>query len=118
GAAHLDRGDEHEAEVFLQRTLEADPTQILALKLLGEIAYRRDDLHGARARFEAALRLDPSDATVRERLGLILAEAGAQKEVRRNQTQTDRKSTRLNSSHGSISYAVFCLKKKRLNRRQ
>src|SRR6266542_3393726 len=28
------------------------------------------------------------------------------------QTQ-DRKSTRLNSSHGSISYAVFCLKKKK-----
>src|SRR6266542_1725928 len=27
--------------------------------------------------------------------------------------QTDRKSTRLNSSHGSISYAVFCLKKKK-----
>src|SRR5438128_6282360 len=26
----------------------------------------------------------------------------------------DRKSTRLNSSHGSISYAVFCLKKKKL----
>src|SRR5690348_17991602 len=28
--------------------------------------------------------------------------------------QRDRKSTRLNSSHPSISYAVFCLKKKRL----
>src|ERR1041385_9318544 len=27
-------------------------------------------------------------------------------------TNTDRKSTRLNSSHGYISYAVFCLKKK------
>src|SRR5438128_6987812 len=27
----------------------------------------------------------------------------------------DRKSTRLNSSHGSISYAVFCLKKKNQN---
>src|SRR5256885_9130627 len=27
-------------------------------------------------------------------------------------TQTDRKSTRLNSSHLVISYAVFCLKKK------
>src|SRR5437868_9253697 len=27
---------------------------------------------------------------------------------------TDRKSTRLNSSHVSISYAVFCLKKKKL----
>src|SRR5207245_3480666 len=27
--------------------------------------------------------------------------------------EEDRKSTRLNSSHGSISYAVFCLKKKK-----
>src|SRR2546429_7019454 len=27
--------------------------------------------------------------------------------------QLDRKSTRLNSSHGYISYAVFCLKKKK-----
>src|SRR5689334_24217106 len=29
----------------------------------------------------------------------------------------DRKSTRLNSSHSSISYAVFCLKKKKKKRR-
>src|SRR2546429_1007088 len=29
----------------------------------------------------------------------------------------DRKSTRLNSSHGYISYAVFCLKKKQANLR-
>src|SRR5689334_23567402 len=29
--------------------------------------------------------------------------------------QADRKSTRLNSSHSSISYAVFCLKKKKKN---
>src|SRR2546422_1100696 len=29
--------------------------------------------------------------------------------------QKDRKSTRLNSSHGYISYAVFCLKKKKTN---
>src|SRR5687768_18271188 len=28
----------------------------------------------------------------------------------------DRKSTRLNSSHGYISYAVFCLKKKKTHR--
>src|SRR2546427_4758308 len=28
-------------------------------------------------------------------------------------TRTDRKSTRLNSSHSQISYAVFCLKKKK-----
>src|SRR2546430_7209499 len=30
--------------------------------------------------------------------------------------RTDRKSTRLNSSHSQISYAVFCLKKKTLHR--
>src|SRR2546429_4315524 len=30
-----------------------------------------------------------------------------------NLTILDRKSTRLNSSHGYISYAVFCLKKKK-----
>src|SRR2546422_8505150 len=30
----------------------------------------------------------------------------------------DRKSTRLNSSHGYISYAVFCLKKKNKNKQQ
>src|SRR2546422_6583282 len=29
------------------------------------------------------------------------------------ETKEDRKSTRLNSSHGYISYAVFCLKKKK-----
>src|SRR2546422_3662466 len=29
--------------------------------------------------------------------------------------ERDRKSTRLNSSHGYISYAVFCLKKKNKN---
>src|SRR3712207_5040662 len=29
-----------------------------------------------------------------------------------DRTQKDRKSTRLNSSHANISYAVFCLKKK------
>src|SRR5438445_10825522 len=30
----------------------------------------------------------------------------------------DRKSTRLNSSHANISYAVFCLKKKKKNKKK
>src|SRR2546429_6122932 len=34
-------------------------------------------------------------------------------ESRLKRVQIDRKSTRLNSSHGYISYAVFCLKKKK-----
>src|SRR2546422_7147825 len=33
--------------------------------------------------------------------------------LRRPRGRRDRKSTRLNSSHGYISYAVFCLKKKK-----
>src|SRR5699024_11784115 len=36
----------------------------------------------------------------------------AQRNARRHAHILDRKSTRLNSSHVSISYAVFCLKKK------
>src|SRR5947209_10853995 len=37
-----------------------------------------------------------------------------QRAMRREQVQgLDRKSTRLNSSHANISYAVFCLKKKK-----
>src|SRR5207253_11218161 len=36
-------------------------------------------------------------------------------EIARKLTRIDRKSTRLNSSHVAISYAVFCLKKKKNN---
>src|SRR5256884_5513348 len=42
---------------------------------------------------------DMIDAHEAHRIGLV--------------NQVDRKSTRLNSSHGYISYAVFCLKKKK-----
>src|SRR5689334_24028333 len=36
-----------------------------------------------------------------------------QRRAERRRRPEDRKSTRLNSSHSSISYAVFCLKKKK-----
>src|SRR5438067_10097633 len=42
---------------------------------------------------------------------------GAHRLARRADALRDRKSTRLNSSHVSISYAVFCLKKKRNKKR-
>src|SRR5688572_31897969 len=45
-----------------------------------------------------------------ERLGVRLVCTGQTKEECR---VGDRKSTRLNSSHSQISYAVFCLKKKK-----
>src|SRR5688572_32707531 len=45
-----------------------------------------------------------------ERLRLHLSDAPAS---HRHAATEDRKSTRLNSSHSQISYAVFCLKKKK-----
>src|SRR2546422_1152162 len=51
----------------------------------------------------------------------VLSEGGRKVELLRSdigdwRITLDRKSTRLNSSHGYISYAVFCLKKKKKNR--
>src|SRR5687768_17981783 len=43
----------------------------------------------------------------------IRANDDARSDRRRLSSCADRKSTRLNSSHGYISYAVFCLKKKK-----
>src|SRR3712207_7401836 len=50
------------------------------------------------------------------RMAPVVAEVLAARDVRalvfRGDDGLDRKSTRLNSSHANISYAVFCLKKK------
>src|SRR5690625_6157447 len=43
---------------------------------------------------------------------VVQARAAAQSQFLADIEQGDRKSTRLNSSHVAISYAVFCLKKK------
>src|SRR2546430_17364231 len=48
-----------------------------------------------------------SSPTARDAYAHKQADAG-------NRTGQDRKSTRLNSSHSQISYAVFCLKKKNI----
>src|SRR5439155_9844480 len=53
----------------------------------------------------------------RERISAVLLELpGAVShpdQIHKNVRELDRKSTRLNSSHVAISYAVFCLKKKK-----
>src|SRR2546422_4621018 len=49
---------------------------------------------------------------VQQRLGLPKAGLRLLEEAALVDGDRDRKSTRLNSSHGYISYAVFCLKKK------
>src|SRR5690625_123676 len=49
--------------------------------------------------------------------GFVLDEEGQLLPSFRTRQLLDRKSTRLNSSHVAISYAVFCLKKKTQDRR-
>src|SRR5438477_4392566 len=51
--------------------------------------------------------IEPSEYAIGLNVARIIADGGTL------QLGIDRKSTRLNSSHMSISYAVFCLKKKK-----
>src|SRR3989449_6783620 len=56
-------------------------------------------------------------ADLLKRLPLTAERFGIEVELTARLAQAgDRKSTRLNSSHGYISYAVFCLKKKKKNK--
>src|SRR2546429_4617626 len=52
------------------------------------------------------------------RRGLDPHRGGRRRGDARGRCRRDRKSTRLNSSHGYISYAVFCLKKKKWRERK
>src|SRR2546422_2999830 len=57
---------------------------------------------------------DDEEIAVRVHPHRCAGEAGvAEGAPRQFRARADRKSTRLNSSHGYISYAVFCLKKKK-----
>src|SRR3712207_8279128 len=52
-------------------------------------------------------------------LRIFVTQGTQQNERKRKQALgSDRKSTRLNSSHANISYAVFCLKNKKNTRRR
>src|SRR2546426_7028892 len=63
--------------------------------------------HVHRAAFEA------HEARPRQPAQLLVGGLAAQVRERGDELLADRKSTRLNSSHLVISYAVFCLKKKK-----
>src|SRR3712207_7438382 len=52
-----------------------------------------------------------SHPTIQERIDALVRYAGGRAPL--STAPADRKSTRLNSSHANISYAVFCLKKKK-----
>src|SRR3712207_5521010 len=88
----------------------------------GLVEKGEDPLVAAIREFEEETGLRPEGpfmplGSVRQKAGKIVhawaweGEADPRR-VRSNTMRTERKSTRLNSSHANISYAVFCLKKK------
>src|SRR5207249_10225181 len=86
------------------------PYTTLFRSLVGLVRERALGFAAARSRRvrnHAGLRVGEFDAQCSRRDGCFLDRVGA------SVTTGDRKSTRLNSSHVSISYAVFCLKKKK-----
>src|SRR5947209_11213147 len=68
--------------------------------------YLKDDFEGVPGTGRGPGAAGSGDARIRGYRGGYLPN-------RRREIERDRKSTRLNSSHANISYAVFCLKKKK-----
>src|SRR5690554_7320426 len=84
------------------------PYTTLFRSQLGErrCEFDRTVVVGEGGREVAAGAVDPGP------LGEVVGVVGVELDQRRIVGERDRKSTRLNSSHVRISYAVFCLKKK------
>src|SRR5688572_31266887 len=77
------------------------------LRRSGVLSRQRDDARKCKRSTAISRRhIHPCRRATGGHRGVALPERGAKR--RRDQ---DRKSTRLNSSHSQISYAVFCLKK-------
>src|SRR2546427_7505364 len=74
---------------------------------LRERAHER----GRRTRFAYGHGVDPEE--LRRRVEAVMTQAFRDAFAVAGLAPPDRKSTRLNSSHSQISYAVFCLKKKK-----
>src|SRR3712207_9011494 len=82
--------------LFRSQVLQAGPHKLLLLELDPEFITNIVKQAGFEFRLEDNARQITLELTASERQAPLL----------------DRKSTRLNSSHANISYAVFCLKKK------
>src|SRR5262245_63307763 len=93
------------------------PTEIYSLSLHDALPIFHLDWGAAPERLvDHAIAL----GELEKRVQLVLRRVGLDVEAQANRRKTDgdRKSTRLNSSHLGISYAVFCLKKKKTKKKK
>src|SRR5699024_11514396 len=93
--------------------LNSFPTRRSSDLNLGNISFQEKNYAQSIEEYKNALRRNPKDDETRYNLRLAQLLLKKQQQEQQNQDKKDRKSTRLNSSHVSISYAVFCLKKKK-----
>src|SRR3712207_7219773 len=75
--------------------------------------YEWDGQGLADGSYLCVLTAEDIEGTQSRRLSSVAVEGGRAALGKEGEEQLDRKSTRLNSSHANISYAVFCLKKKK-----
>src|SRR5207249_5183910 len=91
-----------ESQEGLHELLPREPTvERVVLRTIAEASLHRDVV-------PRILAEEPQGPLVR----MQLADEEFEQRALASAVRTNRKSTRLNSSHVSISYAVFCLKKK------
>src|SRR2546422_9578805 len=85
-------------------------TEIYTLSLHDALPISQRVLGGQQSGHAGNVRRGHGSPTGRQ---IQIAEERARNSTQDIHPRRDRKSTRLNSSHGYISYAVFCLKKKK-----
>src|SRR3712207_7558585 len=91
--------------LFPYTTLFRSPVATQYAGLLGDGLAHLDDVVDVALRVRPARNRQPNQVHRRRVLGSVRVPA------EHHRADLDRKSTRLNSSHANISYAVFCLKK-------
>src|SRR5687768_18182990 len=94
-------------------TLFPYTTLFRSLGHLARFAMWQDDLTAATTYLNEALPLIREQGDERTLVFILRQMANIVSDDAAVALPLDRKSTRLNSSHGYISYAVFCLKKKK-----
>src|SRR5688572_7760488 len=124
-AERRDRADE--AIGLWRENLSKDPTHLPSRLSLARVLAEQGKSADAVTEYERVIKDKPDYVAARVALGTLQAKAGQRdaalvhlREAVRLQpgSPEDRKSTRLNSSHSQISYAVFCLKKKKTPKRR